>query len=47
MTFIADEILRNREQRHDFIRPFVDQGHIALSLKANIPGLINGFLLHT
>ena len=38
MTFIADEILRNREQRHDFIRPFVDQGHIALSLKANIPG---------
>jgi len=38
MTFIADEILRNREQRHDFIRPFVDQGHVALSLKANIPG---------
>lgn len=38
MTYIADEILRNREQRHDFIRPFIDQGNVALSLKANIPG---------
>ena len=38
MTYIADEILKNREQRHDFIRPFIDQGNVALSLKANIPG---------
>jgi holo-ACP synthase / triphosphoribosyl-dephospho-CoA synthase len=34
----ADQILFDREGRHEFIRPFVDRGFVVIALKANIPG---------
>lgn len=34
----ADQVLFDREGRHEFIRPFVERGFVVIALKANIPG---------